>query len=163
MLSCQERVKRTNKFKADPLLPKETSLDADYKRSGYDRGHNMDAYDNGCDVQGMNESFYYSNMCPQTPRLNRGQWKALEEYTRHKAMQYDSVLVWCGSVSISDEYIGRVSVPDYCWKIIFIKKTGIIEAYSFLNDKELSVPFETCKVSLDSVYHLSGFIFKKRG
>lgn len=159
MLSCQNRIKRTNKFKADPLLLKETNLDSDYKGSGYDRGHNMDAYDNGCDAQGMNESFYYSNMTPQTPRLNRGQWKALEEYTRNKAIQYDSVLIWCGSVSISDEHIGRVAVPDYCWKIIYIKQTGTVEAYSFLNDNELSVPFENCKVSLDSVYHLSGFAF----
>lgn len=162
MISCNERVHRTNNFKADPLLPKETSLDADYKYSGYDRGHNMDAYDCGCDVQGMNESFYYSNMCPQTPKLNRGQWKRLEEYTRNKALQYDSVLVWCGSVSISDEHIGKVSVPDYCWKIILIKKTGIIEAYSLLNDKELSMPFEMCKVSVDSVYHLSGFVFNHK-
>jgi DNA/RNA endonuclease G (NUC1) len=96
---------------------------------------------------------------PTNPKIK--QWKALEEYTRNKALQYDSVLIWCGSVSISDEHIGNVSVPDYCWKIIFIKKTGNIEAFSFLNDKELSVPFERCKVSLDSVYHLSGFKFKK--
>jgi len=30
----------------------------------------------------MLESFYLSNMCPQTPGLNRGQWKTLEEKIR---------------------------------------------------------------------------------
>ena len=78
MLSCQKKVKRTNKFRSDPLLPKHTDLDQDYRGSGHDRGHNMAAADCGCDSIGMIESFYYSNICPQTPRLNRGRWKGLK-------------------------------------------------------------------------------------
>jgi endonuclease G, mitochondrial len=41
----------------------------------------------------MVESFYYSNVAPQLPSLNRGIWKKLEEYTRQLAKEYDSVLV----------------------------------------------------------------------
>ncbi len=69
----------------------------------------------------MKESFYYSNMCPQTPKLNRGIWKKLENYTRGLVGEDDSVLVWCGSVAKSGRTIGPddVVVPDYCWKILF--------------------------------------------
>lgn len=159
MLTCAERYKRTNKFKADPLLPEVTDLNEDYTKSGYDRGHNMDAYDNGCDPAGMEESFYYSNMTPQTPSLNRGRWKSLEEYIRSKAEEYDSTLVWCGSVSSGNIMIGKVAVPEYCWKIVYIKELNVVEAYSFENNVSKSEPLTSYKVSVDSIQHLSGFKF----
>ncbi|MGD1045745.1 MAG: DNA/RNA non-specific endonuclease [Bacteroidota bacterium] len=49
MLDCDKRFKRSNKFRPDPLIPEYTELDNDYKNSGYDRGHQMDAFDCGCD------------------------------------------------------------------------------------------------------------------
>jgi endonuclease G, mitochondrial len=150
MLDCDTRVKRTNKFATDPQLPEYTNLKNDYTKSGYDRGHNMPAEDNRCDEKGMKECFYYSNMTPQTHSLNAGAWKTLEEYERAEAMQYDSVLVWCGSVA-GDKKIGRVSVPEYCWKILFIKSRGTTEAYSFRNDRSASRPLESFKVLIDSV------------
>jgi len=153
-------VKRTDKFAPDPLLKEYTTLDKDYYKSGYDQGHNMDAYDNGCDSIGMMESFYYSNMSPQTHRLNAGVWKTLEEYTRTKAETYDSVLVWCGSVAIGKRHIGKVAVPKYCWKVIYVKKQAVVEAYSFRNNKAKVKPLSSYKVSVDSVWHLSGFRFK---
>ena len=161
MLSCQKKVKRTSKFRPDPLLPEHTDLNHAYRGSGFDRGHNMAATDCGCDSVGMVESFYYSNICPQTPSLNRGRWKALEEYTRRLVQAYDSVLVWCGAVTTSGKHIGRVAVPDYCWKIIYIKQLGAVEAYSFMNDNIHFETLNTCRVSLDSIHNLSGFIFTK--
>jgi len=156
MLNCDKRFKRENKFKPDPLIPEYTDLDKDYKKSGYDRGHQMDAYDCGCDSTAMAESFYYSNIAPQLPSLNRGIWKKLEGYARKLAKEYDSVLVWCGSVSIEFKHIGRVSVPDYCWKVIYIRKFGIVKAYSFRNDIELKRELSSFEVSLDSIQNLSG-------
>src|SRR5689334_6156674 len=46
MLICSKKYKRTNKFAPDPELHDETNLEKDYKKSGYDRGHNMSAEDN---------------------------------------------------------------------------------------------------------------------
>jgi len=126
MLNCEHRYKRSNKFKLDPVIPEITNLDNDYKRSGYDRGYQMDAYDCGCDSTAMVESFYFSKIAPQLPSLNRGVWKEFEEYTRKLAKKYDSLLVWCGSVSIENTFIGKVAVPYYYWNIIYIKKSGIV-------------------------------------
>ncbi len=160
-ISCQNRLNRTNKFRPDPLMLDYTNLDKDYHKSGYDRGHNMDAFDCGCDDTGMVESFYYSNICPQTPSINRGRWKSLEQYVRKLVYSYDSVLVWYGAVSTSENYIGNVIVPDYCWKIIYIKRLDAVEAYSFKNDNTYSDMLNTYKVSLDSVQNLSGLRFTK--
>jgi len=162
MLDCPNPVPRTNNFQPDPQLPEYTDLDKDYKHSGYDRGHNMDALDNACDETGERESFYYSNMCPQTPKLNRGIWKSLETHCRNLSMEYDSLLIWCGSVATSGNTIGpdEVAVPDYCWKIVYIKRTGKTHAYSFRNDESQANPLSAYEVSLDSVQHLSGLKFE---
>jgi len=93
MLDCEHRYKRSNKFKPDPSIPEYTNLNKDYKKSGYDRGHQMDAYDCGCDSIAMAESFYYSNVAPQVPTLNRGNWKSnrprlLLENNLHQEIRY---------------------------------------------------------------------------
>jgi len=159
MLDCDHRFKRHNRFGPDPLLPAFTNLDKDYKHSGYDRGHQMDAYNCGCDSTAMAESFYYSNIAPQLPALNRGIWKKLEEYTRKLAEEYDSILVWCGSVAFYGKYIGRVAIPDYCWKLIYIKKYRIVKAYSFKNDQVCERDLSLFEVSIDSIQNMSGFNF----
>jgi endonuclease G, mitochondrial len=162
ILDCEHRFKRKNKFKPDPFIPEYTNLDKDYKKSGYDRGHQMDAYDCGCDSTAMIESFYYSNVAPQEPTLNRGIWKKLEEYTRKLAKKYDSILVWCGSVTIEDRHIGRVAIPDYCWKVLYIRKINKVVSYSFRNDGPRLTDLHSYEVSLDSIHHLSKLIFSKQ-
>ena len=69
MLDCEMRYKRISRFKRDPSIPEFTNLNKDYKNSGYDRGHQMDVYDCGCDSTALVESFYYSNVTPQLPSL----------------------------------------------------------------------------------------------
>jgi DNA/RNA endonuclease G (NUC1) len=75
------------------------------------------------------------------------------------AKEYDSVLMWCGSVAFENKYIGRVAVPDYCWKIIYIKKSDVIKAYSFRNNVKSNGELRYFKVSVDSIRDLSGYIF----
>ena len=49
MLNSKHRFKRLKRFMPDPLLSQYAHLDRDYKHSGYDRGHQMDAFSCGCD------------------------------------------------------------------------------------------------------------------
>jgi endonuclease G len=121
----------------------------------------MDAFDCSCDSTAMAESFYYSNIAPQLPSLNRGIWKKLEEYIRNLAKEYDSILVWCGSVTFEDKYIGKVAVPDYCWKVLYIKKLNKVESYSFRNNGSRLGDLHYYEVSLDSIQHLSKLTFLK--
>ena len=69
--------KRGNRFIADPLVTGPIATNADYTRSGYDKGHMAPAADMKWSPEAMKESFYFSNMCPQHPQLNRRGWKNL--------------------------------------------------------------------------------------
>ena len=59
--------KRGNRFIADPLVTGPIATNADYTRSGYDKGHMAPAADMKWSPEAMKESFYFSNMCPPTP------------------------------------------------------------------------------------------------
>ena len=84
--------KRGNRFIADPLVTGPIATNADYTRSGYDKGHMAPAADMKWSPEAMKESFYFSNMCPQHPQLNRRGWKNLEEKIRDWAIA-DSAII----------------------------------------------------------------------
>lgn len=156
---CDTKYSRTDKFVPDPLLYKHTDLYKDYSRSGYDRGHNFPAADGSCDSTAMRESFFFSNMTPQDPTVNRGDWKELEEATRTLVAKYDSVKVWCGSWG-SLKKIGRVTVPTDCWKVIYIVKTKQWLAYHFYNVKNNSVGIKAHEVPLSYIQKQTKLKFK---
>ena len=71
----------------------------------------------------MRQSFLLSNICPQAPNLNRGDWNELEQACRKWAKQYDGVYVVCGSIfykSKRQRTIGkhRIPVPDAFFKVV---------------------------------------------
>lgn len=73
----------TSAFQADPQLPAGRRAElADYRGSGYDRGHQAPNADQTVDRQVQLETFYLSNMTPQSPELNQGVWAALEAQVR---------------------------------------------------------------------------------
>ena len=161
MLVCPTRIPRGNAFKPDPLLPKQTNLQSSYDGSGYDRGHNMNAEDNRCDKVGMDESFYFSNMTPQVPQLNRGVWKSLETEVREAAAVADSVKVWMGSVG-EQKVVGKLSIPLYCWKVIYIKKSGQYFAWIFPNAVPTDKNVKFYEVKVADVEKLSKFKFTNK-
>jgi endonuclease G len=158
-LTCPVKVKRGDKFIADPKLPNETNLQSDYTGAGFDRGHNMPAADVVCDQVANEESFFFSNMTAQYPALNRGDWKALEMLTRENALKEDSVKVWCGSIGVAKK-IGTTSVPTQCWKVIYIKKSKEYLAFIFDNNTDKADGIHNNQVDLDDVEKLTGFKFK---
>jgi len=158
-LTCPVKVKRSDKFIADPKLPAETNLQSDYTGAGFDRGHNMPAADVSCDQVANDESFYFSNMTAQYPALNRGDWKALEMLSRTLALESDSVKVWCGSIGVA-KHIGTTAVPTQCWKVIYIKKSKEYMAFIFDNDTTKADGIDNNKVSVAAVEKLTRFKFK---
>jgi endonuclease G len=156
---CKSPIKRSDIFTPDPQLPTESNVGDDYIRSGFDRGHISPAADARCSNKAMHESFYYTNMAPQYPGLNRGQWKVLEEWTREAATRFDSVKVSAGCVG-KTKTINKVSVPSHCWKVVTIPSKKQTIGYVFPNIEERSASFEMHKVSLDSIRQLTGFTFR---
>ena len=159
-VSCASPVARKDQFAPDPLLTSETDLIKDYTGSGFDRGHMAPAADNQCSgPDAMKESFYFTNMAPQYGSLNRGDWKTLEMRTRELAKSQDSVKIWTGSVG-EIKKVQRLSIPEKCWKVIYIKSTDSWMAYIFNNDQSKANGIEDNKVTVEDVEKLTNLKFK---
>ena len=112
---------RTNEFAPDPALPEsERASPADYRRSGYDRGHLAPAADFSTSAEQMRESFYLSNIVPQVGEHNRGVWARLESHVRRLASTHGTVFVITGPVfDARPPRIGAgVAVPRALWKVV---------------------------------------------
>jgi endonuclease G len=158
MVGCPTPLKRKDNFKPDPQLVDETNIAFYYLKSGYDRGHVMPAADNLCQTpQIQDECFYFSNMIPQTHRLNAGDWKSLETATRDWAVISSKVRVWSGAIG-EQKKIGLVSIPTQCWKVVQV--AGKFHAYLFNNDLSNADGFLNNEVPLSQIQKLTGFTFK---
>ena len=117
------KIPRTNNFMEDPLVITGSASPEDYINTGYDRGHLAPAADMYWSTNAMWQSFYMSNMAPQTPELNRKTWLFAESFTRKCAIGEESVIVVSGPVITNDnpKTIGtnNVVVPDAFYKVIF--------------------------------------------
>ena len=159
MVNCPNPLKRKDNFKPDPKLISHTDIAKDYVGSGLDRGHMMPAADNLCQTpQVQDECFYFSNMAPQYHSLNAGDWKSLETLTREEAKLKDSIHVWAGNIG-EVKKIGRVSVPKYCWKVIYIKKENKWSAYLFENNTSKPDGFKNNEVKVEDITKLTGITF----
>jgi endonuclease G len=158
MVGCPTPLKRKDNFKPDPQLVDETNIAFYYLKSGYDRGHVMPAADNLCQTQAIqDECFYFSNMIPQTHRLNAGDWKSLETATRNWALISAKVRIWSGAIG-EQKKIGLVSIPTQCWKVVNIANKWT--AYLFNNDLSPADGFQNNEVPLSQIEKLTGFKFK---
>ncbi len=109
-------------FEADTDVPAPRAEDSDYYGSGYDRGHMCPAADNKYSKKAMEESFLFTNMCPQNGNLNRGDWNEMEMACRAWAKEYGGVYVVCGPILYKGKHktIGKnkVVVPEAFFKVV---------------------------------------------
>ena len=160
MVTCPTPLKRKDNFKPDPKLFQYTDLSKDYVGSGFDRGHMMPAADNLCQTQQVqDECFYFSNMAAQYHSLNAGDWKSLETFVREEVKKSDSIRVWCGNIG-EIKKIGSVSVPKYCWKVIYIKKENIWKSFLFENNTSKPDGFQNNEVEISEIEKMTGLKFK---
>jgi len=150
-------------FKPDPALPVDGQASlADYRSSGYDRGHLAPAGDMKWDEAAMNESFYLTNVAPQVGvGFNRGVWAALEAEIRGAAKQGE-LAVATGPVFFDfTPVIGnsRIPVPDAFFKAVLDPATGETRAWLIPNRAHLGARPEGFTISLARLESLTGYDF----
>jgi len=131
-------VARTDDFHSDPRL-RNSPTNADYKSSHYDRGHLVPAED-ASTTKEMEDTFLLSNMTPQSSKLNRNNWKLLEEKVRKEvnAANKNIVIVTGAIYDNSNSTIGasKIPIPIGYYKIVYLNK---IEVYYAKNTDDATI------------------------
>jgi len=132
---------RPDDFDVDRRTPARVDHD-DYTHSGYDRGHMAPNYAIGVvyGPQAQFETFLMSNIVPQSPGLNRGFWRLLEEeVARDWLSDYRELWIICGPVY--EEPVQRLSsgvaIPAGFFKIVAdVTESGELRVISLLVPQE---------------------------
>ena len=156
-------VKRNNHFVPDPQLASCAISNADYKGSGYDKGHLAPSADMCFSYKTMEESFYLSNMSPQNPSFNRGIWSKLEGQVRQWAVDDKAVYVVTGTIlskGLPTIGTGRITVPAFFYKVIMDYTEPEIKGIGFiLPNIGSQEPLQHFAVTIDSVEKVTGTDF----
>lgn len=159
---------RIDSFLPDPKVRTGTAVTADYWYSGYDRGHLVPSADMRWNHEALKATYYYSNVSPQLPELNRGTWAELEDWVRRYVnFSKRRVFVVTGPVLRDGlptlqkaDRQNEVSIPELFWKVIadldgedpqgiaFVMRNGVNE-----------YPPISYAVPIDSVERLTGLDF----
>lgn len=156
---------RRTRFLIDSRSDSRISHD-DYTNSGYDRGHMAPNYAIvsrfGADAQ--RETYYMTNIIPQTPQLNQQWWQRLEALiARDYSDAHQEVWVIVGPVFKDTRYWlnDKVKVPSHNFKIVITEIDGEFNMKAFLVHQEVegSEPHEPYLTTVRELERLTGLNF----
>ena len=129
--------------------PNDPDLDAAYQftidpypGSGFDHGHICPSDDRVSSAEANYQTFFMTNMMPQTHSLNAGIWKRMEAQVKSWGAQYDTLYV-CKGGTIDDPanilgYIGQdenaIPIPKYFFMALLGKSATGYTAIGFWVD-----------------------------
>ncbi len=157
-------VKRSKRFNPDYDVNSRSAFHRDYTGSGFTRGHLAPAGDMAHSKEAMEESFFMSNISPQSRGFNNGAWKELEETVRDWAFSDKTLYVVTGPI-LSDkgfEKIGKnkVSVPKRFYKILLDIERPKEKGIAFIMPHgTLEEPLSSYAVPIDKVEEETGIDF----
>lgn len=151
-------------FSVDPSVDG-CATPADYRHSGFDRGHMAPAGDMKWHPQAMRESFYMTNIAPQAHDLNRGAWKKLEEKCRQRAVADSALIIICGPIFDKEGPAARigatgVAVPSSFFKVILAPYVEHPWAIGFIMPNSyVDGGMQKTAVTVDQVEAVTGYDF----
>jgi endonuclease G len=153
-------------FTEDEGVKAPRATDNDYYNSRYDRGHMCPAGDNKWDKEAMQQSFLFTNICPQNHGLNKYEWNDLEILCRDWSREYGAIDIVCGPLYSSNssdlqKTIGRnkVWVPEAFYKVVLCRQ-GKPKAIGFVYRNEgKKQKMEDAVFTVDEIERLTGIDF----
>lgn len=159
---------RIDSFLPDPLVKSGTAVTADYWNSGFDRGHMVPSADMRWNLEALQGTYYYSNISPQVPELNRETWADLEDWGR-RYVNFSKRRVFVATGPVLREGLptmqkadrkNEVSIPEYFWKVFADLDGDSPRAIGFvMRNSKLDGPPISYAVTVDSVEALTGLDF----
>ncbi|XP_012672100.2 endonuclease G, mitochondrial [Clupea harengus] len=152
------------------------ATNADYRGTGFDRGHLAAAANHKWSQKAMDDTFYLSNVSPQDPHMNRNAWNNLEQYCRSLTKHYLNVFVCTGplylprqepdgKLYVKYQVVGKnhVAVPTHFFKVLILEKQrGEVELRSYVMPNmpvDEKIPLERFLVPIESIERASGLLF----
>lgn len=158
---------RGDEFLQDSLIPERHAVRAtSYSGTGYTRGHMCPAGDQKWSADAMHDSFYMSNMCPQTRELNKDWWDMLERKERQWARKEGSVYIVCGPIYEPNRQVKSlrkgffIGIPHAFFKVILSTRKGHEKAIGFIYRNDASEQLmEQTVCSVDKIEQLTHYDF----
>ena len=157
-----KNITRTDDFFADPRLPtKQRAQLSDYRNlANIDRGHLAPAR-NATSIQGMAQTFAFSNIVPQNANNNRNAWKKIENDTYKFASRTQTdVYVFTGVLFPDQERtkkIGKNQIwqPSHLYKVIYHPEKNKSWAFVIANQPNQDIK----QISYDEFKNKTGIKF----
>ena len=153
-------VRRDDDFRPDRRIRTGSAERADYRRSGYSRGHLVPFGDQNYDAGAGRETFLYSNISPQLAAHNGAVWRELEDNVRDWAVRHGGLYVVTGPiVGRSPERIGPngVAVPEAFYKVL-LADGGEAIAFVIPHERQ-EAPLEAFAKTVDEAEAITGLDF----
>ncbi len=157
--------KRPRGFKID-LLTFSMVTHSDYTKKNYDRGHLAPNYAisrvHGRDAQ--LDTFFMTNISPQTSSFNRGIWHRLEKKAVEFTNKYGEIWVVTGAIFDDldiDLEDSSIEIPDSFYKIFVMQKENKIYMLGFIIPQYAKKSEKLSKfiVTIDEIEKQTGFDF----
>lgn len=165
---------RTDKWAYDPQVSEslQANLSSSYPATEYDRGHQLPSGDRLRSNAINEQTFYYTNMTPQTgKKMNQTIWQELENAVRGWSSGTDTLYVVTGAMptTTTDQTIQytndrdgkKIAIPKYYFKVLARKVNGQYQTVGYKLDN-ISYSDRNYNIGLVSVKELeemTGFTF----
>lgn len=165
---------RTDKWDYDPQVSKslQANLSSSYPAKNYDRGHQLPSGDRLRSNAINAQTFYYTNMTPQTgKKLNQTIWMDLEDAVRGWSSGTDTLYVVTGAMptTSTDQTIQyttdidgkKIAIPKYYFKVLARKVSGQYQTvgYKLDNTSYSDRNYNIGLVSVKELEEMTGFTF----
>lgn len=148
-------------FRPDFGFPLKQAENDDYRNSGWTRGHLAPAGDFKWSDTALNDTFLFTNCCPQTEYFNATSWESLEAKVRNLARKFGRIYVVTGPLmgETSNGHIGRnrIPIPDAFFKALLVRSGSSFHSVGFImHNISEPQPYTSCAVTVDEIERLTG-------
>ena len=159
-----KRFRRPAAFRSDPAITENPVQPGEYTGTKFDRGHLAPAGDMSYSHPAILNSFFMSNISPQTPGCNRGIWKRLETQIRKWAVTEECLCVITGPLFPEEDQAeeeGGISLPvPYAFYKVVLDMTPPMKMIAFIVPNRAGRErLQRFVVTVDDVEKLTGCDF----
>lgn len=170
---------RCNCFRQDTSLPSSffRATTSDYTNSGFDRGHLCPSADRNGSSEDNANTYFMTNIAPQSPDNNQRSWASFENYLRSLTQQGFEIHIVTGVSGMGGTGRngfantidnGNITVPDSFWKVALILPNGSndisrvttstrIISINVPNNQNISTDWRQFTTSVNAIENITGY------